>query len=542
MNKNILFYLLFLCLPIISLNSHINNLTDTNFFKVTSKDKQVLVYYIPAPPAQMADKQVYAEKAWHAFHDSTFKFKQLLDEAHTAQLPVVIVMPENYKKIATTSLQAPWLEGARVALSWASAYFRFKELGNIDVRVITFSDKDTLSQEQLTDAVTYVLTQKFDDTMHKSPETQMQNRIYSLQDIAPTHIQADITAYIFPETTDHTHTATVIRSKLTEDATRKRVLVTGGAGFLGSHIVIALINQGYQVLVCDNLFCSSYSNLASVEHNKNFEFHTLDISKPFDVEGKLDMIMHLASVPSPEYYYAKPRETLLAGLQGTKNTLDLAIKKSARYLFSSTSEVYGDPEVNPQPEDYAGNVNPIGKRSQYDQSKRGAETLIKLYFDTYALDARIVRIFNTYGPHMNLHDGRVVTNFIKALLDNQPITIYGSGKQTRSFAYASDTVDGIIKVFQSEAVTMLPTLEQRIFNVGNPYEFTINQLADKANMLSEKYFARKAAISRIAQPDSDDPKVRKPDIRRAQKTVGYNPVVQLEEGLEKTLRYFLNLA
>jgi nucleoside-diphosphate-sugar epimerase len=321
-----------------------------------------------------------------------------------------------------------------------------------------------------------------------------------------------------------------------------RILITGGAGFIGSHLARKLLEFGHQVVALDNLLCSTKENLKDLQDNENFEFYQIDVSQPFDIEGPLTSVVHLASAPSPAFYYTKPRETLYAGLHGTKNSLDLALKKGARYLFSSSSEVYGDPEVSPQSESYPGRVNPIGKRSQYDQSKRGGETLIKLYFERYGMDTRIVRIFNTYGTYMDISDGRVVTSFIKSLMHDEPMIIHGDGLQSRSFGYVTDTVDGIVKVLTCEKVTAFASIEERVFNIGNPCEFTINELAQKIDVVAQKYLHKKAYVKYVEQPDPGDPKMRKPDITHARVITGYNPTVSLEEGLEKTVLFFLSSA
>jgi dTDP-glucose 4,6-dehydratase len=231
---------------------------------------------------------------------------------------------------------------------------------------------------------------------------------------------------------------------------------------------------------------------------------------------------------------------LLVGLHGTQNTLEVARAKNARYLFTSTSEVYGDPLIHPQPESYGGNVDCMGKRSAYDQSKRGAEVLIKLYFEHYGVDTRIARLFNTYGPGMRLADGRVINNFLESLINNTPLKINGSGDQTRSFAYVDDTIDGIFRLIDNDALCNEPHITQRVFNLGNPDEFTINELAYKVNELSKKYFNREIPIIHRENPDMSDPRMRRPDISRAQTILGFMPRVSLDEGLEKSLQFFLN--
>ena len=233
-----------------------------------------------------------------------------------------------------------------------------------------------------------------------------------------------------------------------------------------------------------------------------------------------------------------PIETLCSGLYGTQATVELAVRKNARYLFSSTSEVYGDPEVTPQPETYCGRVSPIGKRSQYDESKRGAETLLSLYYKKYGLDIRVARLFNTYGPGMDLADGRVVTNFIQAVLDQKPMIVHGDGSQTRSFAHVSDTVQGLYSLLMTDLFTDNSSFNDRIVNIGNDGEFTVNELAQKVNELAQKNSCRGVPVVHVDPIDMTDPKKRRPDLTKARFLLHYNPYTGLDEGLEKTLSYF----
>jgi dTDP-glucose 4,6-dehydratase len=304
-----------------------------------------------------------------------------------------------------------------------------------------------------------------------------------------------------------------------------KLLVTGAAGFVGSHLCDRLIAEGHDVVGMDNFITGSESNLIHLRGNPRFRFERRDVSQPFDVKGRLDGILHLASPASPPDYQRWPVETLMVGSYGTHRCLALAHNKGARFLLASTSEVYGDPLVHPQVESYWGNVNSVGPRSMYDESKRFAEALTATYHRSYDVDSRIVRIFNTYGPRMRPRDGRVVSNFIVQALGNEPITIYGDGSQTRSFCYVSDLVDGLYRLFLSNRHQ--PT------NLGNPGEYTVRQLADTVKEMT----GSRSPI--IEQPlPVDDPRLRKPDITIAQTVLGWKPKVPLREGLASTIDWF----
>lgn len=305
----------------------------------------------------------------------------------------------------------------------------------------------------------------------------------------------------------------------------KRAVVAGGAGFIGSHLCEFLLAKGLGVVCIDNLITGSGKNIAHLRGNKNFEFIRHDITSPLEIKGGVDFIYNLASPASPVDYQKKPVETLLAGSFGTKNMLGLAREKNARFLQASTSEVYGDPLQHPQRESYWGNVNPIGLRSCYDEAKRFSEALVMAYNRTYGIDTRIVRIFNTYGPRMAKGDGRVVPNFITQALAGKPLTVYGKGKQTRSFCYVSDMVRGIALAMEKGGSAPI--------NLGNPKEFTVKEL-------SEKVIAATGSKSKIAYAPlpQDDPVRRQPDISLAKKLLGWKPEVALDEGLKKTIAYF----
>ena len=302
------------------------------------------------------------------------------------------------------------------------------------------------------------------------------------------------------------------------------IVITGGAGFIGTHLVERFLEKNHKVIVIDNLLTGSKVNLNDFDQSKNFSFINLDVQNHIEIDEEVDYVLHLASAASPKAYTENPINTLKAGSIGTINTLGLAKAKNAKYLLTSTSEVYGDPEVSPQPESYWGRVNPNGVRSMYDEAKRFAEAAVSSYNRIYNIDSRIVRLFNTYGPKMKINDGRVVTNFISQALIGEDITIYGKGSQTRSFCYVSDTVDGIIKAMNSES--------NEVFNIGNPNEITILQLAEFIIELTES----KSSIRHEELPE-DDPMQRKPDIGKALSILDWKPTIGLEEGLIKTINW-----
>jgi dTDP-glucose 4,6-dehydratase len=307
-----------------------------------------------------------------------------------------------------------------------------------------------------------------------------------------------------------------------------RALVTGGAGFLGSHLSDALLAQGYSVMVVDNLLTGRKSNLEHLHHEPRFEFVQLDINEPFDC-GKVDYVFHFASPASPVDYAQHGIETLRVGSFGTFNALDAARKYGAKYLVSSTSECYGDPLEHPQPETYWGNVNPIGPRSVYDEAKRFTEAATMAYHRYYKLDTRIARIFNTYGPRMQLSDGRVIANFMKQALRGEDLTVYGDGSQTRSFCYVSDQIEGLLRLAKSS--------EHLPVNIGNAVEFTILECARRVLALT----GSKSKIRHEPLP-RDDPRQRRPDISKAKALLGWEPKVELEEGLRLSLEYFRKAA
>ncbi len=308
-----------------------------------------------------------------------------------------------------------------------------------------------------------------------------------------------------------------------------RVLITGGAGFLGSHLCERFLAEGHTVVAMDNLITGSTDNIAHLIGNERFSFIKHNVSNYIYLDGPVDAVLHFASPASPNDYLEHPIHTLKVGSLGTLNTIGLAKAKGARYLLASTSEVYGDPQVNPQPESYWGHVNPIGPRGVYDEAKRFAEAMTMAYQRYHGVETRIVRIFNTYGPRMRLNDGRVVPNFIKQALLGEPLTVYMGGQQTRSFQYCSDLVEGVYRLLFSD--------ERLPVNIGNPNEMTIVDFAREVIRIS----GSSSEIHYVEPTDeriTDDPKVRRPDISKARRVLGWEPVVGLEAGLRKTLDYF----
>jgi dTDP-glucose 4,6-dehydratase len=304
-----------------------------------------------------------------------------------------------------------------------------------------------------------------------------------------------------------------------------RVLITGVAGFLGSHLADRFLADGHEVVGMDNFITGRPQNVAHLVGRPHFTFYEYNVTHFLYLDGALDGVLHFASPASPRDYLELPIQTLKVGSLGTHKTLGLALAKKARYLLASTSEVYGDPLVHPQPESYWGNVNPVGPRGVYDEAKRFAEALTMAYHRYHGLDTRIVRIFNTYGPRMRARDGRVVSNFIVQALKGEPLTVFGDGGQSRSFCYVDDLVDGIVRLFERGGTEPV--------NIGNPGEFTVLELAREVLRLT----GSRSPVVHEPLPQ-DDPKVRQPDIGQARRLLGWEPKVELAEGLERTIEYF----
>lgn len=304
-----------------------------------------------------------------------------------------------------------------------------------------------------------------------------------------------------------------------------RILVTGGAGFLGSHLCEALLKDGHEVIAMDNRVSGRTENIDEIFYHERFSFNAHDVTNFIHVPGDLDWVFHLASLASPVFYQGNPIKTLKVGALGTHKTLGVAKAKDAKYLFTSTSEVYGDPEVNPQPEQYRGNVDPFGPRACYDESKRYGESLIRAYREKHGLDVRVARIFNTYGPRMRLDDGRVIPTFIQQALTGHDLTVYGDGKQTRSFCYVSDLIDGLVALMDAGVQTPV--------NLGNSDERTILELAETIIDLT----GSESSIAYEPLPPQD-PEVRRPDLTKAMAELEWEPNVPFVDGLQRTIDYF----
>ena len=305
-----------------------------------------------------------------------------------------------------------------------------------------------------------------------------------------------------------------------------RIVITGGAGFLGSHLSETLVARGHEVVAVDNLVTGRRANVTQLEASGRFELIEHDVTEPFDVGGDVDGILHFASAASPVDYLKLPIETLRVGSQGTQNALELAVRKGARLVFASTSEVYGDPQVHPQPETYWGHVNPVGPRGVYDEAKRYAEALVLAYREARGVDAGIVRIFNTFGPRMRPNDGRAIPNFVRQALAGEPVTVSGDGEQTRSICYVDDLVAAILAM-------LLETHDPGPVNIGNPHEISMRDLAQWIIELA----GSSSTLEFIERP-TDDPTVRRPDTTKAQRLLGWSPQVPVETGLQRTIEWF----
>jgi dTDP-glucose 4,6-dehydratase len=313
------------------------------------------------------------------------------------------------------------------------------------------------------------------------------------------------------------------------EKTELRIVVSGGAGFVGSHMCDRLLAEDHTVVALDNLITGSRQNIAHLEGNPAFTFQQQDITQPFTIEGPVDAVLNMASPASPKDYLEHPIETLDVGSIGTRNMLELARQHHARFLLTSTSECYGDPHVHPQVETYWGNVNPVGPRSCYDEAKRYAEALTMAYHRKHGVRTTIARIFNTYGPRMKLNDGRIVPAFVDQALRGLPMTIFGDGTQTRSFCYVSDLVDGLFRLLMSE--------ERYPVNLGNPREMTVREFADAIQLITKS-----SLPLQFCPLPEDDPKQRRPDITKAETLLGWHPKISLEQGLELTVHYFSTAA
>lgn len=496
------------------------------FFSFEIEQQTAHVFYIPHPSQTKNGNSL--------FFNACFDFPFILEHAHHTNVPLILAIPDTYQTISTIEEDAPIIEGARVALAWASAYQRFDTLGNINVCALLIPK--TYTEQQILQNISELVTkEEYSIPFTLTPEEKMAQRItraYLFQQ-APLSNAFCIKPI---ESRPKTPETKIITPK---SHTKKTILITGVAGFLGSYLAQTFLDKNYYVIGLDNFICSTGENLIPLKKQAHFEFHEFDVSHPFEIEGPIDYIAHLASVPSPADYYKMPVETLRSGLHGARQALALAARKNARILLASSSEVYGNPEMHPQPETYAGRVDPIAMRSQYDESKRGEETLAKIYYEKHGIDIRIARIFNTFGPGMRLSDGRVMTNFIQAALDNKPMIVHGDGNQTRSPAFVTDTIDGLTKLLESDTISHFQSIDQRIFNVGTPIEFSVNQIADAVNTISQKHLNYTVPITHIPHFDTTDPKVRRPDITYLKKIIGFQPRISFEEGIEKMFVHYM---
>ncbi len=480
------------------------------------------------------DLRSSGESEWDFFHIVNFDLPNIIKQTKKRGIPLYICVPDKLDGYSPLEQEAPFIESVRTLLTWARIYYLFNNEEKWPVSF--FFIPASFHSENIEIVIAKALGYSKIDRSYSSIEECI-FRIENSHKTKPID-QPVLKFYPIRSITVNAKSLATIETSLPEG--KLRFCISGGAGFLGGALVKKLVRQGHHIIILDNLRCSSLDNLKNELKNPNVQFIEHDVSMPFIIDQPIDAVIHLASIPSPKDYYALPIETLRSGLHGTKHMLDLALKKEARFLFASTSEVYGDPLISPQIESYPGNVNYIGPRSQYDQSKRGGETLVKLYAAQFNLDVRIARIFNTYGPGMRLHDGRVITNFIAAILEDKPLIINGTGNQTRSFGYVDDTVQGLYDLAMADFWPNIPIAE-RVFNIGTPQEFTINELAIKMQDLCEKYLHKIPPLKYVPNPDATDPHIRHPDITRASVRLGFDPHIYLEQGLEKTFLSFFNV-
>lgn len=509
--------LLTFCVSFLGASDRITYVCHDNSFR-----KQIFVLIDLRKQTQIND--------WDIVHECMFEIPALILSMDKNIERVLILVPDQLHTVGVLDQHAPFLESVRTFLSIVRAYAATGQLSGV-WQIIPCSDDDS----DITSA----------DFLHKLISVQKRQSILNTLSVAAFG-ECALSDGSFNILCDGDTVGTIQEKQFTVfeypwqsiESGKKRWCISGGAGFIGRHLTERLLAQGDQVIVLDNFTCSERESIKIFEDNVSFACIDHDVSVPFAITGHIDGVIHLASIPSPADYYKMPLETLKAGLEGTEHMLMLAQEKGARFIFASTSEVYGDPEMPIQSEEYAGNVNYLGPRSQYDQSKRGAEVLARLYYEQHGIDVRIARIFNTYGPGMRLHDGRVITNFIAAALEQTPITMYGSGNQTRSFGYVDDTVEGLKLLLEANPETF-STFKSRIFNIGTPEEFSIAELAEKVTELSVQYLDRVPVITRIENPDSTDPRQRRPNIQKAQSILRFNPTISLDEGLKKTFLHFM---
>lgn len=501
------------------------------FFSISSKffysdDNNSLIYLSPG-----FDKNFNPESK-----NILFKFQSFLKYAYDNNLRVNVYLPKSVFECGS-----PWENNSflnemdRTILATASAFYRVNT--GFDISIILCSNNIKLHDIKINNSNDNVYNDFNKNTINFDQREKL-FKLNCLKDYESLDNQHNYNLKEF--ILNNEEEPDLLSTNLPNlNIGQKRVVITGGSGFIGSYLVEKFLHDGHQVIILDNNFCSSANNIAHLLENKNLCFLNWDVTNNYTINETITDVLHFASIPSPEFYYNYPLETLKTGLVGTDYAYNLAKKHNAKFLFASTSEFYGDPEVNPQPESYHGNVSCIGKRSQYDQSKRFAEAYLNYFASKDKVDVRIVRIFNTYGPRMLLNDGRIITNFLKSFFSGDAFYIHGFGNQTRSFCYVSDLVDGILKLhnydFDDHAM-----VREKTFNIGNQNELSINDSVKIMNDILFKNINQKCLIENIDPIDLDDPKQRRPDLQRANKILGYKPNVNFVEGFEKMFKYYLD--
>ncbi len=428
----------------------------------------------------------------------------------------ILIMPELENRFAPYSTQGRYTQALDCLKAISYAYQMARSL-----RLMVINPLSTQS-------ITYAIAQLF-STESKTIVQSSTELIYQEQQ---EHSEQDIN-FEDIEISLSTHESLHITQKLSH---MPCAVITGGAGFLGKKLAEELLEKGYHVIVLDNFICSDKTNLDCFKDHHALEWYEWDVTKPFTINGRVDVIIHAASVPSPKYFYALPVETYQSGAIATINTLELAREKNARYIFCSTAEVYGKAEITPQPEWYSGNNNALGMRAPYDQSKRGSEALCGLYAQKYTVDARIMRIFNTYGPGASLQDGRVITNFIDAVLHDKPLIISGNGQQTRSFNFITNTVEDMLLIMFDDELH--GTVADKVFNIGSAEEITVSTLAAMVQELALTILAKDVTITYIPSIDRDEPMQRKPDLTKFIQRYGAKNKISTLQGLQHMLRWY----
>lgn len=493
-------------------------------FEVFTKDHKS--FYLIKAPSRLSS----AQELWNYFFCMSIDLPRLLEQAQVTSKPVILSCQEQLHGFGPLDDEAPLIEANRVALAWLSAYARAT-----DVQAFAYlqAGDDNACSLQLYSYIQWFIDQCDSDYQCTDFSAHV-FRSADLSKVCVNHLEAPTqikSIALLQEGPKH-----LIKVK-NQNHINRRVLISGGAGFIGCYLTKKLLEKGFSVVVLDNFFCSQPDTIQQLEHDYDLcEFHYVDVTKDFYLDCAVDLVIHLASLPSPKTYYQYPVNTLLTGLSGTKNCLDVALSSNAPFIFASSSEVYGDPEISPQVESYEGNVNPWGMRSQYDESKRGGETLCKWYFEHAKVNVKLARIFNTYGPGMCLDDGRVITNFLKAILERTAMLIYGNGKQTRSFCYIDDLISGLMRLIEHK--TEAQHITQRVYNIGNDNEIAIERVARLVNEIAHEAIGYIVPIEHIIHPDTTDPKMRRPNLNRL-KALGCQPQISFKKGLQATLKVFI---